>query len=93
MITERPKPHIEVTPHGPREVSGDIPLRPKTIVRPTTAAKNTYAERAEIHEGPGIELVRDPGLCHHAGFCTNKVTTWFDMVPGTDYHQARVQLI
>lgn len=139
MSDERPRPHIEVMPHGPYEVSGDVPIRPKTIVRSAegeaiawqihddldhpstyllcrcgqsqdkpycdgahgfvlfdgteTAATDTYAERADHHTGPGIELLRDPVLCQHAGFCTNADTTWLDMVPCTDNRQTRVQLI
>jgi CDGSH-type Zn-finger protein len=58
-----------------------------------TAPTNTYEERAEVHEGPGLTLYRDPGLCQHAGFCTNKVRTWFDMVPDTEDQQVRVQLL
>jgi CDGSH-type Zn-finger protein len=135
----RPKPHIEVMPHGPYEVSGDVPLHPKTIIRsekgealtwstadeikhpPTyllcrcgqsdnkpfcdgshgfdlfkgteSASTNTLEERVEIHDGPGLRVMKDGELCQHAGFCTNKVRTWFDMVPDTDDQQVRVQLL
>lgn len=135
----RPTPHIEVMPHGPYEVSGDVPLRPKTIIRsekgealtwstadeiehpPTyllcrcgqsenkpfcdgshafdlfdgteSASTNTSAERVEIHDGPGLRVLKDGELCQHAGFCGNKVRTWFDMIPHTDDQQVRVQLL
>lgn len=139
MADNHPKPHIEVTAHGPYEVSGDIPLHPKDIVRSAkgeamtwitydeidhpatyllcrcglsqdkpfcdgthgfelfdgteTAATNTSKERAEVHDGPGIRVLNDSVLCQHAGFCSNKATTWVDMVPDTDDHPVRVQLI
>ena len=139
MSTEEPRPHIEVMPHGPYEVSGDIPLRPKTILRsvegramtwkthddidhpPTyllcrcgqsqnkpfcdgshafdlfdgteSASTNTTAERAEVHDGPGLKVLKDTELCQHAGFCTTVATNWFEMVPRTEDHEIRVQLM
>lgn len=139
MASKGPKPHIEVTPHGPYEVSGDVPLHPKTIIRsakgeamtwlksdelehPATyllcrcgqsqnkpfcdgthafelfegadaASTNTSRERAEVHEGPGIRVFKDEELCQHAGFCSTKLSSWFDMIPDTDDHRVRLQLL
>lgn len=139
MANKRPEPYIEVMPHGPYEVSGDVPLRPKVIIRssegesltwktdqdvdhaPTyhlcrcgqsqnkpfcdgshafdlfdgteTASTTMSAEREEIHEGLGIKVIKDGELCHHALFCKNAVTNWFEMIPDTDDHQLRMQLI
>ncbi len=134
-----PLQRIEVMPHGPYEVSGGVPLYPKTILssdkgesitwskgeeldHPQTyllcrcgqsdnkpfcdgthafnlfdgtesASTNTSAERVKIHEGPGIRVLEDGELCHHAGFCNTKARSWFDMIPQTDDHQVRVQLL
>jgi CDGSH-type Zn-finger protein/ferredoxin len=141
MTTEQPSPRqrIEVMPHGPYEVSGDVPLRPKTIVssdegeamtwstgdemsHPRTyqlcrcgqsdnkpfcdgshgfelfdgtesAPTNTSAERVELHDGPAIRVLKDGDLCQHAGFCNTKARSWFDMIPETDDHQVRLQLL
>ena len=141
MTTGQPSPRqrIEVMPHGPYEVSGDVPLHPKTIVRsdkgeamtwstgdelghPRTyllcrcgqsdnkpfcdgthafdlfdgtesAPTTTSAERVEVHDGPAIRVLKDGDLCQHAGFCGSKARSWFDMIPETDDHQVRVQLL
>ena len=141
MTADQPgaRQRIEVTPHGPYEVSGNVPLHPKTILRsdkgeamtwstseeldhPQTyllcrcgqsdnkpfcdgshafelfdgtdsASTNTSAERVEIHEGPGIRVLKDDELCQHAGFCSTKARSWFDMIPATDDHQVRLQLL
>ena len=58
-----------------------------------TTSTNTSRERAEVHDGPGLRVLKDGELCQHAGFCTNKVTNWFEMIPKTDDHQVRVQLL
>jgi CDGSH-type Zn-finger protein len=141
MTTDQPSPRqrIEVMPHGPYLVSGDVTLHPKTMVRsdgtetlmwssgdelvhPQTyllcrcglsddkpfcdgshafelfdgtesASTNTSEERVELHDGPGISVLKDGELCQHAGFCTTRARSWFDMIPETDDHQVRLQLL
>lgn len=139
MSYEQVNPLIEVTPHGPYEVSGDVALRKKSIVRSAegeamtwkieeelehpstyylcrcgqsqnkpfcdgthafdlfdgteTASTNLSEERGVVHEGTDIKVIRDEELCRHAGFCSNSVWNWSDMVADTDDRQVRVQLI
>jgi CDGSH-type Zn-finger protein len=139
MASERPQPHIDVMPHGPYEVSGDVPLRPKTeaygrdgeplswkigdrLDHPSTyylcrcgqsenkpfcdgthsfdmfdgtetASTDTAAERFEIHEGPGVTVLKDGERCIHSHFCNIEVTNWFEMIPDTDDPRVRVQLV
>ena len=49
-----------------------------------TAPATTFADRAEHHEGPGITVRKDGDLCHHAGFCKQELTNWFELIPQTD---------
>ena len=125
-MSDRP-PHIEVLAHGPYEVTGNVPLRPRHAVRTPrgeslawsaepeiehpetyylcrcgksehqpfcdgshafelfdgteTAATNTFDERAEHHEGPGIVVRVDHELCHHSTFCKYEAHSYFDLIP------------
>jgi CDGSH-type Zn-finger protein len=137
MVSRRP--NIEVIAHGPYEVTGDVSLNPRRVVRsnqdepiawkteealphPTTyylcrcgqsgnkpfcdgthafelfdgtetASVTTSAERAELHEGPGIVVHKDGELCHHAQFCKQDLPNWFELVPQTSSTSALIQLI
>lgn len=72
---------IEVTPHGPYEVTGDVPLRTKTIER--TRDGDPVAWRS----GPELEHSRTYYLCRCGGsgnkpFCDG--THAFDLFDGTE---------
>lgn len=130
---------IEVTAHGPYEVSGGVPLHPKDEVlseygEPLTwksdtplEAPATYllcrcgksdnkpfcdgshafngfvgTERAPAerppenirpYEGTGIVVLHDEELCEHAGFCGNRITNWYKMLPETEDTIVRGHLI
>jgi CDGSH-type Zn-finger protein len=130
---------IEVLAHGPYQVTGDVPLRPRAPVRTAqdepvawrsdeplphrpsyylcrcgqsrnkpfcdgshsfelfdgteTASVAASAERDEPHEGPGITVHKDGELCHHAHFCKQELTNWFELIPRTDSTAVLTQLI
>jgi len=57
-----------------------------------TAATNTYAERAKTLPGTGMSVRDDRGLCEHAGFCSNKVSNVWKMVPDSESTTVKTQL-
>lgn len=133
------EPHVEVLAHGPYEVTGDVKLRPRRVIRSErgealtyraedeiahgetyylcrcgrsehkpfcdgshafelfdgteTAATDTYDERAERHEGPGVVVRVDHELCHHARFCKNETNSYFDLIAQADATTTLSQLI
>jgi CDGSH-type Zn-finger protein/ferredoxin len=130
---------VEILAHGPYEVTGDVALRPRRVVRTAagealtyraegelaheetyylcrcgrsehkpfcdgshafelfdgteTAATNTYDERAERHEGPGVVVRVDHELCHHAAFCNYEANSYFDLIGRADSTNTLSQLI
>ena len=49
--------------------------------------------RAEHHDGPAITVHKDGELCHHAKFCKQELTNWFELIPQTDSTGALTELI
>jgi CDGSH-type Zn-finger protein len=45
-----------------------------------TASINTFDERAERHEGPGISVQVDQELCLHSRFCKYEMTNYYEMI-------------
>jgi CDGSH-type Zn-finger protein len=45
-----------------------------------SAPTSRYEERAKSYQASGFTLQDDRGICEHAGFCTNRVTTVWKMV-------------
>jgi CDGSH-type Zn-finger protein len=137
-MDERPA-QIEILAHGPYEVTGNVPLRPRRVVRTAqsealtwtaeepiehtetyylcrcgksehkpfcdgshafelfdgteSAATNTYEERAEFHEGPGVVVRVDHELCHHSAFCKYEANSYFDLIEKSDSTNTLSQLV
>jgi CDGSH-type Zn-finger protein len=72
---------IEVTPHGPYEVAGDVRLVHKTIVRTGDRDPIAWRTGAEIEHGPTYYLCRCGGSSTKP-FCDG--THAFDLFDGTE---------
>ena len=51
------------------------------------------ADRAKSYDGTNIIVKDDRSLCTHAGFCGNRATNIWKMVPRTDDTQVRAQVM
>lgn len=56
-----------------------------------TADTTGYDARATTYAGTGITVRDDRSICEHAGFCANKATNVWKMVPRTADTQIRAQ--
>ncbi len=57
-----------------------------------TAATSTYDERARTLAGTGMSVRDDRGICQHAGFCSNKISNVWKMVPDSESTTVKTQL-
>lgn len=57
------------------------------------AAPDTYDQRSQAYPGDHIVVRDDRSICFHAGFCGNKVTNVWKMVPGTEDTQLRSHMM
>jgi CDGSH-type Zn-finger protein/uncharacterized Fe-S cluster protein YjdI len=53
----------------------------------------SYADRAEQHHGDGLIMRDDRSLCMRAGFCANRTTSVWKLVPDSADPQVRAQLL
>jgi CDGSH-type Zn-finger protein len=83
MTTEQPGPRqrIEVMPHGPYEVSGDVPLQPKTILRSDRGEALTWSAGEELAHPQTYVLCRC-GQSDNKPFCDGSHA--FDLFNGTE---------
>jgi len=58
-----------------------------------TASTDSFESRQRIHRGVGIQVDRVGSLCQHAGFCANKTTDWYQMLPDAGDTNVRTQII
>lgn len=58
-----------------------------------TADATGYDTRATTYSGTGITVRDDRSICEHAGFCGNRVSNVWEMVPDTADNQVRSQLM
>jgi CDGSH-type Zn-finger protein len=58
MSSARPNPRIEVMPHGPYEVSGDVPLIPRTVATGADGEPLAWRSGAELAHPPTYYLCR-----------------------------------
>jgi CDGSH-type Zn-finger protein len=57
------------------------------------ADRRPRSARVAVFEGEGVEMTDDPSLCTHAGFCTNRRTSAWEMIRETDDPDLRAQLL
>ena len=57
-----------------------------------TAETSVIADRYANHEGAGVVIKADMGLCVHAGFCGNRLTNVWKMIEQTEDLQVRSEL-
>jgi CDGSH-type Zn-finger protein len=58
-----------------------------------TADTSGYDSRATTYPGTGVTVRDDRSICQHAGFCGNRVTNVWKMVPATADTQVRAQVM
>ncbi|MEM9514824.1 MAG: CDGSH iron-sulfur domain-containing protein [Actinomycetota bacterium] len=80
MADDRP-PHIEVLPHGPYEVTGDVPLRPRRAVNSPTGRPITWQTDEAIDHEATYYLCRC-GASENKPFCDG--SHGFELFDGTE---------
>ena len=78
---ERPVPHIEVQAHGPYEVTGDIPIRPRRVVRTQAGEAVTWTFDDEL-EHPATYYLCRCGQSRNKPFCDGSHA--FELFEGTE---------
>ncbi|MEM8619773.1 MAG: CDGSH iron-sulfur domain-containing protein [Actinomycetota bacterium] len=80
-MTDARAPHIEVQPHGPYEVTGDIPLRPRRAVTSPTGRPITWQTGEELPHEATYYLCRC-GASGDKPFCDG--SHGFELFDGTE---------